>query len=52
MSWSGVWLHLFWQKTSVFPAGCRNFLYMEVQGFEAEPARVAHIVTEQQENME
>lgn len=36
MSWSGVRLHLFWQKTSVFPARWRNFLYMEVQGFKVK----------------
>lgn len=27
-------------------------LHVEVQGFEVEPSRVAHIVTEQRENME
>lgn len=48
MSWSGVWLHLFWQKTSVFPTGCRNLQCMEVQGFEVEPVHVAHIVTSNQ----
>lgn len=33
---NGVRLHLFWQKTSVFPAWLRSFLYVEDQGIEVK----------------